>query len=296
MFQRAVEPFEGTFRARDGACFQWLEWGEPATARFRVFVLHGMGSSAWEFAVLGEHLARAGGHVLALHQRGNGFDPDPSRRGHAFREEIHRRDFLDWIVAVAPRISKNRVPNFLLGESLGALLTVRHFSHRPIRERFAGAILMSPVISLVNPPPAPVVVLLNAVAKIFPRLVIPTSLFIHGKSEPPPLTRDPEYENHVLTSPYRVPAFTISFTTEVGRVMDAAKTAARRFDAPFLLLCGGKDVFVREDVLRSWFAEAGSPDKTFVSYPDSFHLLLHDLDSLLVLSRIENWILQRTPS
>jgi len=285
-----------SFRARDGAHLSWLEWAPDSPSRFRVYVLHGMGSNAYEFAVLGEFLAQHAGHTLALQQRANGLDPDPRRIGHAFREQTHREDFLDWLVASAPKnTTRTRVPAFLVGESLGGLLCSLWLSRPEIAQRFAGLILLSPVVQLVNPPPAWLVHLMRTVATIFPRFVIPPAIFIHGKKEQPPLTRDPEYEQHVLTSPYRVPAFTLKYICEVGNVMDRARKAAPHLKVPLLLLNGGKDVFVREKDARAWFAAVGSPDKTHMIYRDSFHLLLHDLDSKAVLDKIGEWIASRLP-
>lgn len=284
--------------APDGAELSFVMWPAAGQERFRVFVLHGMGSTAYEFAILGEYLQQHQGSVLALNQRANGLDPDPRRRGHDFCWEKSREDLLAWIhAAQMPAASESQpVPCFLLGESLGALQATLLACERSLRENFSGVILLNPVMDLRQKTPNWLVALLRGVAFLFPRLVLSPFWFVHGKSAPLVLTRDPAYQEHMQTSPYRIPAYTLRHTVEVSRVMELARAAAPKIQLPLLHLVSGQDAFLDPSQAREWFERVGVADKSRVEFPEAHHILLHDWDAAAVLETIFFWISSHLPA
>jgi alpha-beta hydrolase superfamily lysophospholipase len=283
--------------APDGAELSYLVWAAEGEERFRALLLHGMGSTAYEFAVLGEFLAALGGAVFALNQRGNGLDPEPARRGHDFSWEQFREDFAAWRADIGREfpVPEKGGSVFLLGESLGGLEAILCGSDRTLAEGLSGVILLNPVVELRQKTPEWLVAVLRGVARLFPRLVISPFWFVHGRGEPLVLTRDPAYQEHMATSPYRVPAFTLKHTVEVGKVVKMAQGAAESLAVPVLHLVSGKDAFLDAEQARAWFERVGAKDKTLVEFPEAHHILLHDWDAAKVLAEIERWISARLP-
>jgi len=277
-----------SFSASDGADFSYLYW--PAEEeKARLLVLHGMGSAACDFSILGENLAPLGIGVIAPNLRGNGLDPDVRRRGHSMDLIQLRRDFTDWMDA----LPVSEWPLFLAGESMGGLLAMVFLSDPKIASRFRGCILLCPVFELARNNHPWIVSCARLAARLFPRLVIPPSLFVTGKSSALPLTRDPEYQEYLRAAPHRIGSYTIQFTMGISELMAEAGKSARHLYLPLLHLVAGNDVFIRPDQAKIWFDQVASQDKTLRVFPEASHLLLHDWDSAEVLETIGQWLLER---
>jgi alpha-beta hydrolase superfamily lysophospholipase len=123
-----------------------------------------------------------------------------------------------------------------------------------------------------------------------PRFKFSPMRFVHGKTSIPRLTADDEYMAYLDNIPHRVRGFTISFLARFHDLMQAARQSAARIDVPTLMLSAGRDVFIRPDQSRAFFDCLAAPEKEYVFYPDSHHLLWHDVDTDDVLARIERWI------
>ncbi len=72
--------------------------------------------------------------------------------------------------------------------------------------------------------------------------------------------------------------------------MQEAKHTAERIEVPTLMLSAGRDVFIRPEQSRAFFDRLAAPEKEYVFYPDSHHLLWHDVDTDDVLARITRWL------
>lgn len=281
------------FIGGDGTPFWGLQWAPPdgVNPRGVILALHGMGSAAGEFAPLGEYFSPRGWVVLAPNQRGNGHDPMVERRGHGFSYSRYREDALAFLAAV--RSGWEELPLFLLGESMGGLLSVCYLTDAEFTPVCRGVILCAPVFELRRPTPWVIRRLLRLAARCFPRWVIPPALFIHGKNEPVPLTRDSVYQEYTLTAPHRVQRFTVSFTAGVDRLMERSRENAGVLRVPLLLLGGEEDIFISPAQLKSWFDRVAGSDKTLHVFEGSRHLLLHELNTLEVLETIESWLVHR---
>lgn len=282
------------YPASDGAELSACLWSPTSLreAAGLVVALHGMGGAASEMAPLGEYLSARGWVVAAPNLRSNGLDPVVSRRGHFFNVEVWRADaecFWKHMQSGLPA----GTPVFLFGESMGALLAVCFTASGRFGVPLGGMVLAAPVFELRQKTPALVRGILRGLAAVFPRLVIPPSVFVHGKAEPPRLTRDPVYQEYTLTAPHRINSYTISFTAGMDCLMRAAKAAAPQTTIPFLLLGGEEDVFTSPAHLEAWFEAASSADKTLRIFPGTHHILLHELNTLEILETIHSWLEER---
>lgn len=280
-----------SFSVPDGSIFTDYSWEPTQQPKVRIVVLHGMGSSAQEFVPLGKYLSGKGYIVHAVNQRCNSFDPVVSRRGHAFDFQASRADFLAWLEHV--EANQPAIPLFLVGESMGGLLAIRFLSEPEIAGRFSGVILLSPVVELARPTPKWLKQGLQILAKLWPNLVISPALFVHGKNDSVPLTRNKDYQTYVETAPHRITSYTIRFTAGVAWLMQESQRLAPTLTMPLLLLNGSADIFVTPEQSAAWFQKVGSRDRTHWIFPESYHLLLHELNAEEVLEKIGLWLEER---
>lgn len=281
---RGSSPF--TWNAADGSLFTGLAW-QPGDDRVRanVICIHGLGGAACDFGPLARHLAAEGCAVRAVNLRGQGNDPDASRRGHFLDPSVFRAD----LAAFASVWPDDDAPLFVVGESMGSLVAIDAVAHGALRPR--RLVLSVPVPETRAPIPAWIAVLLRATAGIFPRMRLSPLRFVHGRSVLPRLTADDAYMEYLQHIPHRVGGFTLGFLASFHGFMQSTRDAAARIQVPTLMLSGGHDIFIRPDQSRAFFETLGSDEKEHGFYPDSHHLLWHDVDREDVISRISRWIL-----
>jgi alpha-beta hydrolase superfamily lysophospholipase len=272
-----------TWDGADGTPFPGLEWTQPGTTRANVLCIHGLGGAASDFGPLGRHLAGNGCTVRAVNLRGQGNDPEPERRGH-FLDPAGWRDDLEEFADSFP----DKAPLVVIGESMGSLVAIDSIAHGALRpERL---VLAAPVPELRAPVPGWAVPLVRGGARLFPRLRFGPMRFVNGKTSIPRLTSDDDYMAYLQNIPHRVGGFTLEFLTNFHDLMRETQQCAARIDVPTLMLSAGRDIFIRPEQSRAFFDCIAAPEKEYVFYPQSHHLLWHDVDADDVLERITRWI------
>jgi alpha-beta hydrolase superfamily lysophospholipase len=272
--------------APDGDVFPCEKWDPPSPARGVLVCVHGMGGSADEFAPLAAMAAAAGFACYGLNLRGQGHDPQVTRRGHY----LHVPAMCSEIAAFAREVTSHHTgrPVFLCGESMGALLVSRAVASRHIA--VDGVILSAPVVALQRPTPPPVREALRWAARLLPRMRFQHSWLVSGKKETLPVTRDVEYLKRIRSAPHAIKAFSFHFLNAMGELISSSAEAAREMTVPCLVLAAGHDVFLRADQVETWFREIAASDKTFRLYPDAYHCLWNDWERDAVLRDIAEWL------
>ena len=273
----------------DGATFPGLVWEAADTkTKEHVLCLHGLSGAAADFGPLARHLSTGGFTVWAINLRGQGNDPDLRRRGHFLDPREWRADLTNFT-----REFFANAPFHLVGESMGALVAVDAVSHGALHPR--RLVLSVPVTETRTPVPRWAVSLLRQASWLAPRAKLGPMRFVHGKTSIPRLTADDEYMAYLDNIPHRVRGFTLDFLTRFHRLMQETQQSAGRLAVPTLMLAAGRDVFIRPDQSRAFFDRIAAPEKEYVFYPDSHHLLWHDVDTEDVLGRITRWISETGP-
>ncbi len=277
------------WNGHDGATFPGLVWEAADTkTKEHVLCLHGLSGAAADFGPLARHLSTGGFTTWAINLRGQGNDPDPRRRGHFLDPREWRADLTNFT-----REFFANAPFHLVGESMGALVAVDAVSHGALHPR--RLVLSVPVTETRAPVPRWAVSLLRRASWLAPRAKLGPMRFVHGKTSIPRLTADDEYMAYLDNIPHRVRGFTLDFLTRFHRLMQETQQSAGRLAVPTLMLAAGRDVFIRPDQSRAFFDRIAAPEKEYVFYPDSHHLLWHDVDTEDVLGRITRWISETGP-
>ena len=273
-----------TWQGGDGTEFPGLAWEPADTPRVNVLCIHGLSGAAADFGPLGRHLAENGCAVHAANLRGQGNDPEHSRRGHLLDPEAWRDDLEEFADGFG-----HDAPLVVIGESMGSLVAIDSIAHgalRPVR-----AVLAAPVPELRAPVPGWTVALVRHGARVFPRMRFKPMRFVHGKRSIPRLTADEDYMEYLESIPHRVGGYTLEFLANFNGLMSSAHNLADRVRVPTLMLSAGRDAFIRGEQSRAFFEKIGAPVKEYVFYPESHHLLWHDIDRDDVLERITQWVL-----
>jgi alpha-beta hydrolase superfamily lysophospholipase len=268
----------------DGTPFPALEWESVGNTKVNVLCIHGLGGAAADFGPLGRHLSQNGCRVRAVNLRGQGNDPELERRGH-FLEPAGWRDDLEDFADSFPE----EAPLVVVGESMGSLVAIDSIAHGALRpERL---VLAAPVPELRAAVPGWTVVLVRYGARVFPRLRFKPMRFVHGKRTTPRLTSDEDYMEYLQDIPHGVPGFTLEFLVNFHALMSSCRENASRIRTPTLMLSAGRDTFIRPEQSAAFFQTLAAQDKEYLYYPDSHHLLWHDVDRDEVLDRITQWVL-----
>ena len=274
------------WRTRDGEDREAHAWPSE-TCRAVVACVHGLSGSGEQFEPLPERLR--GFSFYAMDLRGQGRDPVASRRGMALDLETQLLDIAAFVAALRGR--HGDTPVFLMGESMGALLSANYAARgRAVENPVDGIVLSVPVVGLRREVPRPAKRLLAWLSRVFPNAKLPPSRFVNGKSLAPPLTRDTAYQEALRAKPHHLRDYSLRFLSELGELIDGSRAVAERVEHPLLVLSAGRDCFVAPHQIDGWFERVPSLDKTLRHYPGAYHLLWHDWDRETVVADLGEWL------
>jgi alpha-beta hydrolase superfamily lysophospholipase len=277
-----------TFDGEQRIAHAWKKKGSKAA----VACIHGMGGSGKEFHPLPHKIDDFSFYALDL--RGQGCDPVNSRRGVALDLESQINDIGAFLMAI--RLEHPEEPLFLMGESMGALLSAAYMARgaQPgLRTVPDGLILSVPVVGLARPVPAILRGLLRLVGTVAPKVRFSPSYFVKTESQGPQITRDQVYHEALRKKPHHIKDFSLGFLMELGDLIDASESFAPCWDVPTLVLSAGCDCFVQPCQISTWFEKISAQDKKLYIYPEAHHLLWHDWDKEAVLRDIHAWLTAR---
>lgn len=276
----------GTWEASDGSQLAWKKWLPDGPPRAQVIASHGMSCWVDDFDPLGEVFAEHGIALAAWNLRGQGCDPNVSRRG----AWLDVTGWLGDLSGFAKFVDAGDLPLFLCGESMGALLSLQAASRDPWKTRISGLLLFVPVAKLAQKNPPWMKSFLRWMSDTFPALRLNASWFVHGRPTTPQLTRIPERQHYVETSPHQLGPVTLGYLASMGELIEASIPAAEALELPVALFSAGHDAFITASQTREFFGRIHSADKTLFEYPDGYHQLMFDLDATKVVNDAARWI------
>lgn len=282
----ASAPQEGRCSTTDGLKLHWRSWlaREPSGV---IVIVHGLAEHGGRYRETAEAFATRGWAVYAGDLRGHGVSPNPrgARRVHVDRFTDYYRD-VDSFVALA-RQRHPGLPLFLLGHSMGGLITLSYVLDRP--EGLAGAVISSPALG-VHPgrrPPRLLRLLVSLLERVAPRLRFPNDLDTDGISRDPSVVRayreDPLVSNRVSARWY----------AEIIRAMGRAHEKAGSLRIPVLLMQSGADRLVDPAAPARWSQTAPAGQVEFVNWNGLYHEMFNEPEKQQVRSRTLDWLRQR---
>ncbi len=268
------------FVMADGTRLPYRAWlPEPARADpwAVVLALHGMNDSrdAWEIPA--PELTSAGIAVFAPDQRGFGGTTD---RGLWPGGDVLAED-----AGEMARLLRARYPHarlILMGESMGAAVLMR-LATMPDPPKVDGYVLIAPAVwgrSAMNPA-------MRSALWLAYHLI--PGFEVTGRGLHVVATDNIAALRRLSTDPLTLKSTRVDTLRGLVDLMDAAQEAAPDFNAPALVLYGGKDEVIPPRATRQiWDQMPDGVRRAF--YPAGYHLLLRDLGRGEQLGDVIAWI------
>ncbi|KPA78936.1 putative monoglyceride lipase [Leptomonas pyrrhocoris] len=256
----------------------------PAALKGVVFVVPGLGEHTGRYDSVALRLNREGYVAFSMDNQGAG--GSEGERLYVERFEYFVDDVCAFVRFVQQRYPALKgLPTFLLGHSMGGLISVRVAQRDP--SPFRGVVLSGPALSLTNPPPSFVLPLGSFFAQWVPKLPIfsvDVSLISHNLPVFQFAMQDPFYARVKLTA---------RFTAEMLREQERAASDIDKSTFPFLIVHGEDDQLCSLSKSK-WFHEhAPSKDKHLVSYAGAAHEVLTEVCRNDVMNDVVKFINER---
>lgn len=249
-------------------------------ARAAVVLVHGVSEHYGRYRHVEEAVARAGMSFHMMDLRGHG--QSEGIRVHVDRFERYLED-LDLLVEHVQRSTSQ--PVFLVGHSLGGLISVRYLETRT--PRFAGAVLSGPALKPTLKPPLPVFLALRAISAVRPHTPVP------GLVPARHISRDTDIVMRYVSDPLVSKWLTTGFGMQSMRAMERSLEEAHRIELPLLILHGGADRLVSKEASQDLYRKVRSADRTLKIYPGFYHEVFNEPEREQVLADVLGWIAER---
>jgi alpha-beta hydrolase superfamily lysophospholipase len=250
---------------------------ETQEARAQVVVVHGFGEHSGRYRELAEFLVQRGFAIASFDLRGHG--KSSGLAGHVRRFTDYERDLSRVIELTIGRGPRKR---FLIGHSMGGLITLRYLSRQPLG--VAGAIVSAPLLGFAVRIPTAKRALGAVSGFIAPRLRMANEV------DPAVLSRDPEVGRAYERDPLVHRLVSTRWFREATRLMNQMPEAARSISSAVLVLHGSHDKLASVDATRIVFDRIASADKELIVYPGYYHELFNEPDRRQVFDTVAEWL------
>ncbi len=273
-----VDEADGRFEGVGGLHLFYRAW-EASHPAAGLIVVHGLSDHSGRFQHLGNYLAANGVSVYAFDMRGHGVSE--GRRGHAARFD-HLLQDVERFRREVECLTEGTLPLFILGHSLGGLITLRYIEEYDVDLR--GAVLTSPW--LATGPSIQRWKILGAgfLNKLLPSLPIDAGIDAEYLSHDPGIVA--QYNEDPLVHGKITPRLFMEASAATGLVLSRSD----RIGIPLLFLLAGDDQLVETRKSEVFAKSLAATDVTIRVLPNYYHEVLNDFDRGQALRLIRDWI------
>jgi alpha-beta hydrolase superfamily lysophospholipase len=269
---------EGYFRGHNDYELFYQSWLQE-DAKGSIIVTHGLGEHSECYHRLAEGIKAAGYNIYAWDLRGHG-------RSEGKRGVV--KSFLDYAEDLAvfkSHLESIKVPGpvYLLGHSMGGLVTVRTLLHKG-REGIKGLILSSPLMGIAVEIPKIKSVGGNILASWLPELTL------NNEIKYSQLTHDRDVINEYEHDPLRHDMISTKLFVEMQETMRFCLDHAVQIELPLLHMQAGLDTVVSVERSRDFYNKVSSKDKEFHLYEGFYHESFNESGRERPFSDIVNWL------
>jgi len=272
---------EAYLRGSRGRQIYFQTWAPDQAPKGLIFLVHGAGEHSARYHHVASFFTESGYAMAALDHNGHG--KSEGVPGHVVAFDDYLEDLRLLQDAVAS--TYQGVPNFLLGHSLGGLITTKYLLRH--QGDFCGAILSGPAIKTELEPPAVQMLLINVLSVLLPKLGI-LQLDAAGVSRDPAVVRD--YVEDPLVHHGKM---SVRKLRELFRAMTEVQLRAGEIQLPMLVMHGEQDAMASPAGSKLLDEALGSQDKTLVLYPELYHEILNEPEQQQVMNTMLQWYNER---
>lgn len=261
-----------------GAKLYWHSWLAQGGTRGAVLLVHGYAEHLGRYDHVAAALTAKGLAVYALDHWGHGKSDGTPGFVPAFSA------YTDGVESLLAKVkaAHGDVPLFLLGHSMGGLISVLHLIDH--QASYAGAILSGPAIVPAEEPSRLTIWISRLLSRLAPRLGV-IQLDAEGVSRDPKVVA--AYRADPLVYTGKIGA---RLATELFEAMARARDGAARVTLPMLLLHGSEDSLAAPQGSQFIEAHLGSRDKTLKIYPGLYHEIFNEPEQREVLRDVTDWL------
>lgn len=272
---------EGCLQGVGRLRLRYRTWEVP-NPRAGILLVHGLAEHSGRYEAVGQYFASHGFSAFAFDARGHG--QSDGRRGHASNFDCFLQDLERFRREVEGMLT-TRVPLFLLGHSMGGLVTLRYVEEydAPLR----GAVVISPWLATALPVPRWKVTLASALARVLP------SVPFRARIDAGALSRDADVVRAYREDPLVHDIITPRLFSEVSHAMGLVMQRSDRLSVPLLVLLPGADRIVDSERTLAFTRHLPPSSATVKVYPGHYHELLNEPDRLAILRDARGWIEER---
>ena len=219
---------EGTFLASDGVSL-FCRWQLATPSLARIFVVHGAAEHSGRYEFLCTFLQTHGYSVFAADHRGMGRSSGPTGDVENFGKYVE--DLERFVSLVEGALGA--APTFLLGHSMGTVVTVRYALQHPTGLR--GLVLMSMPVAITARPGPILDRLAKAASRYLPQLKVPIGI----RSEQ--LSSDQAVVKAAEDDPLIDRFATLRWSTAMLDASNTLETLVKRVAKPILVMHGEQD-------------------------------------------------------
>lgn len=257
---------------------RYRHWQPEGEVRAAVLLVHGLGEHSGRYEALARAFTQQGLAVVAPDHLGHGESPG---------QRVFLRDFDEYL----PGIRQCRaligqqytnVPCFILGHSMGGLLTGRVLLDDA--SQYRGALFSGPAFAATEPPGALTLLIGRVLAKIAPGLGM-LALDPSGVSRDPAVVR--AYMDDPLVNHGKV---TAGLGIALFDAMALVMSRAGEITLPVLVMHGEADTMAAPAGSKDFVTAIGSEDKTLELLPGLFHEIFNEPEGPEIIQRYADWI------
>jgi len=246
-------------------CQLFFRWARPSAPRAVLVVVHGLGEHSGRYDELAHALVAGNFAYYSFDLRGHGKSGGPRGDVHKFDDYLY--DLNRFLGLVRQR--EKHLPIFLMGHSLGGILTVLYaLDHQ---SELAGLITASTAFQLASPPGALSLLGARVLSTVAPGVKLQNDL------DPAQLSNDPALPAQYLSDPLVERQVTAKWASEFFSNYGRALQRAPELSIPLLVLHGGADEIADVAGARAFHERAGSSDKSLQVYTELRHELYTEL-------------------
>ncbi|MBI1245362.1 MAG: alpha/beta fold hydrolase [Alphaproteobacteria bacterium] len=274
------------FEMPDGAKLPYRTWPSPSGApKAVVLAIHGFNDHSRAWTMPAEAWAKQGITTYAYDQRGFGRAPHP---GIWSGTDALVDDLADALKLV--RAHSADAPVFVAGESMGGAVAMVAMARGRLQGA-AGTILVAPAVRGRST--------LMFFERWFLALLYRTVPGIAPSVQAPGIQPSDNIEmmRELSADPLFLKRTRVDTLNGLFDLMDESLASAPRITAPTLILIGTQDTLVPSGPMSTMLAglpPAPPADRTVITYPAGYHMLLRDRQRARAIDDVANWILART--
>jgi esterase/lipase len=108
------------------------------------------------------------------------------------------------------------------------------------------------------------------------------------------VTNTSTHKGQMQHTSHYVEFFTLRLFGQIEKMVRQSDDAARKFQVPAFVFYTPNDVFSSKEQVEHFFNQVASPNKAKHFFPNSYHLLLHDVDRDAAVKLLTEWLEQQT--